>query len=116
MIRPLVDQNFNARILRGLVQRDPAIDLLHVRDIGLSDASDPVILEQAGLENRVLLTHDRQTIPAFAYARVALGEPMPGVFLVSKKLPIGQAIDAILLAVYCLAPDECKDRVKFFPM
>jgi hypothetical protein len=41
---------------------------------------------------------------------------MPGVFLVSDLMPIGQAIDEILLAVDCLAPEECKDRVTFFPL
>jgi hypothetical protein len=116
VIRLLADQNFNARILKGLVRREAAIDVLHVRDIGLSAGTDPVILERAALEGRVLLTHDGQTIPGFAYARVAAGEPMPGVFFVSKKLPIGQAIDEILLAVHCLDPDECKDIVKYFPL
>ena len=116
MIRLLVDQNFNARILQGLVRREPAIDVLRVRDIGLSAAADPVILERAASEDRVLLTHDRQTIPGFAYARVAAQQPMPGVFVVNNRLPIGQVIDELLLAVYCLSPDECKDTVKYFPL
>lgn len=116
MIRLLVDQNFNARIFQGLVRRDPTIDLLHVRDIGLSAAADPVVLERAASEDRVLLTHDRQIIPSFAYGRVAAQQPMPGVFVVGKKLPIGQAIDELLLAVYCLSLDECKDTVRYFPL
>ena len=41
---------------------------------------------------------------------------MPGVFLISDQMPIGQAIDEILLAVECLAPEECKDFVRFFPL
>jgi len=112
----LVDQNFNERIVRGLVRREPAIDFLRVGAIGLSAAADPLILERAALEGRVLLTHDRQTIPGFAYARVDAGEPMPGVFLVSKKLPIGQAVAEILLAVHSLSPDECKDIVTYFTL
>jgi len=116
VIRLLADQNFNGRILNGLARRQPAIDVLHVRDIDLSAAADPLILERAASEGRILLTHDRQTVPAFAYARVSAGEPMPGVFLVRKALPIGQATDEILLAVYCLSPDECRDIVKYFPM
>jgi hypothetical protein len=116
VIRLLVDQNFNARILRGLVRRESAVDLLRVADIGLSDAPDPMILERAALDGRVLLTHDRQTVPGFAYARVGAGQPMPGVFVVSKDLPIGKAVDEILLAVYCYSPDECNDAVKYFPL
>lgn len=116
MIRLLVDQNIDGRILNGLAIRQPAIDVVHVRAIGLQAAADPVILEYAASDGRILLTHDRQTVPGFAYARVAAGQPMPGVFLVSKTLAIGQAIDEIFLAVQCMTPEECKDIVKYFPM
>jgi predicted nuclease of predicted toxin-antitoxin system len=112
----LVDQNFNQHIVEGLMRRDPGLDLIQVRDIGLEVAPDPTILEWAAQHDRVLLTHDRRTIPPFAYARVAAGQKMPGVFLVSDDMPTGQAIDEILLAVHCLAPDECKDIVKYFPL
>ncbi len=116
MIPLLVDQNFNGRIVDGMAARDPSLDVLHVRDVDLASAPDPTILEWAATHDRVLLTHDRRTIPPFAYARVAAGQRMPGVFLVGDDLPIGQAIDEILLAVHCLTPDECKDIVKYFPL
>lgn len=41
---------------------------------------------------------------------------MPGVFLVSVMMPIGQAIAEIILAVDCLPPEECKNFVRFFPL
>ncbi|MFI5455028.1 MAG: DUF5615 family PIN-like protein [Isosphaerales bacterium] len=91
------------------------MDCVHVRDVGLAAAPDPTILQWAAVQGRVLLTHDRKTIPPFAYARVVAGLPMPGVFLVSGDMPIGQAIDELLIAAQCLSPDECKDIVKHFP-
>ena len=63
-----------------------------------------------------MLTHDRETVPNFAYDRVRAGQPMPGVFLVSDLMPVGQAIDEILLAVECFTPEDCKDFVRFFPL
>jgi len=116
VIRLLVDENVNQHIVEGLTLRDPGVDLVHVRDVGLEAVPDPAILEWAAQRDRVLLTHDRRTVPAFAYARVAAGQRMPGVFLVSDDMPTGQAIDEILLAVQCLTPDECKDVVKYFPL
>jgi predicted nuclease of predicted toxin-antitoxin system len=116
VIRLLVDQNFNGHIVDGLMRRDPDLDLVHVRDVDLAAAPDPTILEWAAMQDRVLLTFDRRTIPPFAYARVAAGQRMPGVFLVSDNMPTGQAIDEILLAVHCLSPDECKDIIKYFPL
>jgi hypothetical protein len=38
------------------------------------------------------------------------------VFLVDDLMPVGQAIDEILLAVECLSAEECKDAVRFFPL
>jgi hypothetical protein len=55
-------------------------------------------------------------MPKFAYNRVRAGQSMPGVFLVSDLMPLGQAIDEILLALECLPPEECKDVVRFFPL
>lgn len=116
MIEFLVDQNFNEDIVDGLTRRDATLEFTHVRDVGLAAADDPTILEWAAVHGLVLLTHDRRTIPPFAYARVAADRPMPGVFLVSDDLPIAQAIDELLIAAYCLSPDECKNVVKYFPM
>jgi hypothetical protein len=112
----LVDQNFNEHIVDGLTRRDAAMTFTHVRDVGLASAPDPTILEWAATQRLVLLTHDGKTIPRFAYARVAAGQPMPGVFLVDDQMPIGQAIDEVLMAAHCLSAEECKDLVRYFPL
>ena len=98
MIAFLVDQNFNEKILDGLTRHDPTLEFTHVRNVDLAAAPDPKILEWAAEQELVLLTHDRKTIPLFAYARVSADLPMLGVFLVDDQMPIGQAIDELLLA------------------
>lgn len=112
----LVDQNFNEKILDGLTRHDATLEFTHVRNVDLAAAPDPKILEWAAEQELVLLTHDRKTIPLFAYARVSADLPMPGVFLVDDQMPIGQAIDELLLAAHCLSRDECKNILKYFPM
>ncbi len=116
MIAFLVDQSFNEHIVDGLTRRDAALEFTHVRDVGVAAAPDPVVLECAAPHGLVLLTRDRKTIPPFAYSRVAAGLPMPGVFLVSGDRPTGQAIDELLIAAHCLAPEECKHIVRYFPL
>jgi predicted nuclease of predicted toxin-antitoxin system len=116
MLRLVSDENFDGDILRGLFRRRPDLDVVRVQDVGLSGAADPAVLTWAAAEGRILLTHDRDTMPNFAYDRVRAGEPMPGVFLVSDLMPVGQAIDELLLAVECLPPEECKELVRFFPL
>jgi predicted nuclease of predicted toxin-antitoxin system len=84
----------------------PDLDVVRVQDVGLAETPDPNILAWAAADQRILLTHDRDTVPGFAYDRVRGGEPMPGVFLVSDRMPKGQAIDELLLAVECLSPED----------
>ena len=116
MLKLVSDENFNGDILRGLFRRRSDLDILRVQDVGLDATPDSDILAWAATEGRILLTHDRDTMPNFAYARVRAGEPMPGVFVVTDVMPIGQAVNEILLAVECLLPEECKDFVRFFPL
>lgn len=70
MLRLLTDENFNGEIVRGLFRAQADLDVVRVQDVGLLQAEDPSILAWAAENKRVLLTHDRATIPAFAYDRV----------------------------------------------
>jgi predicted nuclease of predicted toxin-antitoxin system len=109
------DENFDGDIVRGLLRILPELDIVRVQDADLAGSPDPVVLAWAAGEDRVLLTHDRDTMPNFAYDRVRAGEPMPGVFLVSNRMPKGQAVEQLTLAVQCLSADDCRDQVHYFP-
>jgi hypothetical protein len=93
----LADENFNNDIPRALFRRDPRIDIVRVQDVGLSGVDDPALLTWAAEAKRVLLTHDVSTITAYAYDRVRSGQRMPGVFEVSRDVPIRVAVEDILL-------------------
>ncbi len=67
MLSLLSDENFNGDIVRGLLLRQPNFDLLRVQDVGLREVDDPEILAWAARNERILLTHDRATMPNFAY-------------------------------------------------
>jgi predicted nuclease of predicted toxin-antitoxin system len=116
VIKLATDENFDGDILRGLLRRQPDLDIVRVQDAGLAESPDAVILAWAAAEERVLLTHDRDTIPNIACGRVRGGQPMPGVFLVSDRMSKGQAIEELFLALHCLSSEECKDQVTYFPL
>jgi hypothetical protein len=116
MLRLLTDENFNNNIVRGLLRRSSDLDIVRAQDVGLSRTDDPVILEWAAQENRVLLTHDVATVTHYAHERVRKGKPMPGVFEVSRKVPIGTAIDDILLLVECSLEGEWEGQVRYLPL
>lgn len=83
---------------------------------GSGGVEDPTVLEWAAEEGRILLTHDSTTIPPHAYQRASADLAMPGVFVLSNRLPTGQAIDAILLAANASEPADWVDRVEFLPL
>ena len=43
----LADENFDNSIVRGLMRRQPDIDIIRVQDVGLSGEDDPIVLEWA---------------------------------------------------------------------
>ena len=116
MLNLLTDENFNGDIVRGLLLRQPNLDLLRVQDIGLREVDDPAILAWAASNERILLTHDRATMPDFAYNRLVKGEPMAGMFVVNDRMPIRQAIDELSLLADCSQQAEWKDIVLYLPM
>jgi hypothetical protein len=115
-LRFLVDEDFDYDIVRGLLRRLPTLDIVRVQDIELSGTPDPIVLARASQNGRVGLTHDVSTMTAHAYARVASGLPMPGVFAVSQLAPIGQVIEDLVLLAECSLPDEWEGQVRYVPL
>jgi hypothetical protein len=62
------------------------------------------------------MTHDRATMPDFAYARVIAGQPMPGVFVVNDRMSIRQTIDELLLIEACSEQTEWVTLVTYLPL
>ncbi len=116
MLRLAADEDFNHDILRGLRRKLPAADITSVQEAGLSGADDPEVLAWAAEENRVLLSHDVNTLTKHAYERIIRGERMPGVFEVSRDLPIGGVVRDLVLLVECSLDGEWEGQVRFLPL
>ena len=110
------DENFNNDIVRGLLRKNPRLDIVRVQDVGLRGADDPAILEWAANESRIVLTHDAATMTYYAYERVKAGLSMPGVIEVADDLPIGKVIKDILLLAEYSERGEWDGRVIYLPL
>jgi predicted nuclease of predicted toxin-antitoxin system len=114
VVKLLADAAFNGTAFDAVLAQRPDLDLIRVQDVGLRTAPDPVILEWAATTGRVLLTHDRQTMPGFAYDRVRARLPMPGVIVLrDERERIGVLVEAVLLVALCSEQAEWIDRVEF---
>ncbi|MEL6765150.1 MAG: DUF5615 family PIN-like protein [Cyanobacteria bacterium J06607_6] len=116
MLRFVADENFNNQMGRGLLRRSPSLDIVLVQDVGLSQTDDRVILEWAAQQNRVMLTHDVETMTKYAYERVLDGLAMPGVFEINRNVPIGSAIEEILLIADASLEGEWEGQVLYLPL
>ena len=116
MLRFAADENFSGDVVRGLLRRNPKLDIVRVQDVGLSGADDPSVLQWAADQGRIVITHDISTLAKHAFDRIAAGQPMPGVFEVKSVAPVGQAIDDLILLAECSVDGEWEGQVRFLPL
>ena len=116
MIALAADEDFDNDILRALLRRSPAIDIVRVQDVGLSGCDDPTILDWAASTSRVLLTHDVSTMTRHGLDRIRLGLAMPGVIAIPQRVAIGSVLDDLVLVATCSEPQELSGRLLFLPL
>ncbi len=116
MLRFLADENFNSAIVRGALRRLPSLNVVTVQEVGLSGAADPVVLEWAAKNDRILITHDVSTIPEFVRLRTESGERMPGVVEVSATAAISRVIDDLLMLAQCSIEGEWENQIVYVPL
>ena len=115
MLRLLIDHDLDQDILRGLLRRVPDLDAVTAYEIGMSEAPDPELLAWAAAAGRVIVTHDRRTMPAHA-RRLAAGDDIAGVIVVLRRIPISTAIDELEIVVLCSEPEEWQNLIRHIPL
>lgn len=88
-LRFQADNDFNGRILSATLRLEPAIDFQSATAAGLHGVPDDEVLARTADDGRVLVTHDRRTMPSHP-ARFIEGRHSPGVVIVSRNLSIGE--------------------------
>lgn len=58
------DADFNEEIVSGLRRRHPEIDSQTAEEGQIRGLPDPEVLTRAAADGRILVTHDRRTMPA----------------------------------------------------
>jgi hypothetical protein len=116
MSRPrfLADHDLNEHIIAGVRRREPTLEFLHARDIGLSEKPDAEILQYAAEQGLLTVSHDGNTMPTAAFHRIADGNTFPGLFMVHQSTPIRTIIENILLVWSASDAEEWANQVIFF--
>jgi predicted nuclease of predicted toxin-antitoxin system len=103
----------DGRLIEGLLEHEPALDLVRVQDVGLQSADDRVVLARAADEGRIVITDDRSTLSGFAYERVAAGQSMPGVIVLNKTMSPGDTIEQLLMIAVRSSAEELEGKARF---
>ena len=74
------------------------------------------MLEWATRERRIVISHDVTTMSRHAWERVAAGQLMAGLLEVSRAVPVGRAIEDLLLIAEYSLPGEWEGQVLYLPL
>jgi len=116
MIRFLADADLNEGIVAGCLRREPEMDFLSANEADLEGVPDPEVLALAASQDRILVSHDFQTMPRHFGDFLQAGNSSPGVLLVPQRLPIGDAIEELVLIWAASDADEWQNRILKIPL
>jgi predicted nuclease of predicted toxin-antitoxin system len=102
-IRFQADADLNEEIVAGVVRQEPDIDFQTATEANLHGLPDEEVLAYAAHETRILVTHDRRTMPAH-FANFIVNQTSPGAFIISQKTSMRDAISNVIVTfVSCCA-------------
>ena len=113
-IRFQADADLNEDIVAGVIRREPGIDFQTATEAELTGVLDEQVLAVAAREHRLLVTHDRKTMPAH-FAEFIGREESPGVLIVSQRTSVAVVIEELLLIWEASEAEEYINRICKIP-
>ncbi|RAM53084.1 MAG: hypothetical protein C6Y22_03095 [Hapalosiphonaceae cyanobacterium JJU2] len=114
-VRYQADADLNQVIVTGVLRREPTIDFQTAFAAGLEGVKDPEVLTIAAQQGRILVSHDRKTMP-LEFAEFITSNQSSGVIIVSRKLPIEVIIEELLLIWAVSSAEEWVNRIAKLPL
>ena len=114
-VRFQADADLNRHIIAAVKRREPLVDFQTAPEAGLMGLDDPTVLALASSEGRLLVSHDRQTMPHHFAAFIAQ-QTSPGLLIVSQRLPVAQAAEELLLIWVASEAGEWTNQISSLPL
>lgn len=114
-IRFQADNDLHEDILRTTKRLQPAIDFQRAPELSLhTGIPDPEVLRLCAEQGRILVTHDRHTMPGH-FLEFIQQQDSPGVLIVSRRLSIGKAAEWLVLYWAASEAEEHKNQIIDIP-
>ena len=116
MICFLADADLKEEIVFGCLRLEPRVDFLSANEANLWGVADPLVLALAAEQNRILVSHDTRTMPRHFGEFLQAHGSSPGLILVPQYLPIGRAIEDLMLIWGASDAAEWQNRILRIPL
>jgi hypothetical protein len=114
-VRFQADADFNHIIIIATLRREPGIDFQTAHAANLAGVEDQEVLAVAAQAGRVLVTHDRKTMPTY-FAEFIGHTSSSGVIVIPQRLPIRTAVEDLLLIWTASEAEEWVNRIQVLPL
>jgi hypothetical protein len=113
-LRFQADADLNEDIVKGVLRREPRIDFRTATSAGLRGLSDLEVLALAAEEGRILVSHDRKTMPR-TFGKFIQNKTSPELFLISQKADLLIANESVVFAWIASDHEEWINRMVAIP-
>lgn len=115
----ILDENVRGRLWQAIERHnataDWPLDVIQVgdpADLPLG-SSDPEVLGWIERESRILVSLDRNTMPAHLESHLAAGHHVPGILLIRRGISIASLIEYLVAVAYASDAAEWRDRIEY---
>ncbi|MBP0019938.1 MAG: DUF5615 family PIN-like protein [Cyanobacteria bacterium SBLK] len=117
MLRYLLDENMNPLYKTQLHSKQPDLIVWEVGDLTAPSRGtlDPEILLWCEEHGFTLVTNNRKSMPVHLAEHIEEGHHISGIFILSKKLTIGQHIDELILLALASFEGDYRDCIIHLP-
>lgn len=97
-IRFQADNDLKRIIVDATLRREPRIDFQTAQAARLDDLDDKAVRRLAASQSRILVSHDKRTMPRALTSFVASGGTSPGVLLaIPQSAPVREVVETLVL-------------------
>ena len=116
-IRFQADNDLKRIIVDSTLRREPRIDFQTAQAARLDDLDDEAVLRLAASQSRILVSHDKRTMPRALASFIASGGTSPGVLLIiPQSAPIRDVVEALILIWADERADDWRNLIAKIPL
>jgi hypothetical protein len=115
-IRYQADNDLNQLIVAATFRKEPGIDFQTAQQAQLDGLDDLTVLRRTASEGRILVSHDKRTMPRHLTSFLNQGNDSPGVLVViPQDAPLRAVVETLVLIWADNTPEDWQNAITVIP-